>query len=154
MTGKPTDQAAQTLFDRTAIRATLENYLSSVDRRDWTAYGACFTEDARVQFDHGQPELVVGRKAIVQRAELRRDRPISNHLLSNTFIEIDGDHARARTNCIAHLVVVRTGKSFVVVRGLEYDDELIADTGRVWQISRRSHRPVWQFEAPSTPIGY
>lgn len=154
MTKKRSPRRTQALLDRTAIHATLETYLSSLDRRDWTAYGACFTQDARVEFDHGKPELVIGRSAIVKRAEQRRDRPISNHLLSNAFIEIDGDRAKAHSNCIAHLLVVGRKAPRIVVRGLEYDDDLLADSGRVWRISRRSHRALWQFEAPAAPLGY
>lgn len=148
------DAATAELLDRTAIRAVLQAYFSGMDRRDWTTYGACFTEDARVEFVHEQAEVVVGRDAIVGRAEERRDRPLSNHLMSHAHIVLAGDRATAVTHAIAHLVVPKEGGARVVVRGLVYEDELIADTGRVWRISRRAHRPLWQFEAPSMPLGY
>lgn len=148
------DRAEAELLDRTAIRATLEAYFSSVDRRDWRAYGECFAEDARVEFNHGEAQVVVGRETIVRRAEQRPDRPISNHLISNTHIEVEGDRATAVTHGIAHLVVAKDGGTRIVVRGLVYEDEFVADVDRVWRIARRSHRPTWQYDAPAMPLGY
>lgn len=142
------------LSDRMAIRETLEAYFSSVDRRDWAAYGACFTEDAQVAFHRGDEPVIVGRAALVRRAAERPDRPVSNHLLSNTYIEIAGDRAQAVTQGIAHLVVPGAAGTRIVVRGIVYHDELVADAARRWRIAQRVHRPLWQFEAPSMPLGY
>ena len=142
------------LEDRNAIRSILEAYFSSIDRRDWVAYGQCFTDDARVEFNHGHAQVVVGREAIVKRAEQRRDRPVSNHLLGNTHISIADRRATVVTHAIAHLIVPHADRNTVVVRGLVYEDELVVDADRSWRISKRSHRPLWQYEAPSLPLGY
>lgn len=148
------DDEAARLMDRTAIRSTLEAYFSAVDRRDWGAYGQCFAKEAHVEFTHGEAQRVVGREVIVQRAEQRANRPVSNHLLSNTHIVVTGDRATAVTHAIAHLVVPRKDGDKIVVRGIVYDDELVrAGAGR-WEITRRAHRPLWQFDAPALPLGY
>lgn len=148
------DEDQQEQSSQFAIRSTLEAYFSSVDRRDWQTYGQCFAEDATVQYNHGTVETVSGRDAIVRRAADRTNRPVSNHLLSNAHIEIDDRHARAVTHAIAHLVVSRGEEKIIVVRGIVYDDELSKTADGVWQISKRSHRPLWQFEAPAMPLGY
>lgn len=148
-----TDRRASELAEQAAIRATLEAYFSSIDRRDWDAYGQCFAVDAQAEFG-GETEHVVGREAIVLRAVTRRDRPVSNHLLSNAHIIVTGDRATAVTHCIAHLVVSRGDCKTVVVRGIVYEDELVVDADRVWRIARRVHKPPWQYEAPAMPLGY
>ncbi len=148
------DQRTSELLDRIAIHHTLEAYFSSVDRRDWAAYGLCFTDDARVEFNRGDAQIVIGRDAIVKRAEQRRDRPVSNHLLSNTHISIAGDRATAVTHAIAHLVVPDGEGTKIVVRGLVYEDELVAEADRTWRIAKRAHRPLWQYEADALPLGY
>ena len=148
------DRTAAELLDRVAIRETLEAYFSSIDRRDWNAYGECFAEDARVEFNHRETQVVIGRQAIVRRAEERRNRAISNHSMSSTHIELEGDRATAVTHGVTHIVVAKDGGTRIVVRGLIYEDELVAVEDGVWRIKRRTHRPIWQYEAPAMPLGY
>lgn len=148
------DTASTEFLDKLAVRATLEAYFSSVDRRDWLTYGQCFTEDAQFELHGGDVQIVVGRDAIVQRAEQRLNRPVSNHLLSNTHISTTGNRATAVTHALAHLVVPGNGGTRIVVRGIVYEDELVAHGALAWKISKRVHRPLWQFDATAMPLGY
>lgn len=148
------DTKTEDLLDQLAVRSTLEAYFSSVDRRDWVAYGNCFTADARFDLMHDKPESVVGREAIVKRAEQRTNRPTSTHYLSNAHILVSGKCATAKTHAVAHLVVPGDSGKRIVVRGIVYDDELVEVGERHWQIARRVHAPLWQFEALSMPLGY
>jgi uncharacterized protein (TIGR02246 family) len=140
--------------EQDAIRATIEAYFSAVDRRDWVAYGQCFTADAVFELSHHSTEIVSGREAIVERAERRMNRPVSNHLLSNMHARAAAGRATATTHAIAHLAVPRAGGDVIVVRRNLYVYELVHEGDGRWRISRRRHEPLWQFEAAATALGY
>jgi len=82
---------------RTAVRFVLEQCFSSVDRKDWKMLLACFSEDAKAEYNSGAKMAMTGRQAIVDRIE-RAARPLtSTHTLSNTHIVVVGDTAKTET---------------------------------------------------------
>jgi hypothetical protein len=69
------------------------------------------------------------------------------------MIAVDGERAKAETCGVAFLVADdgREGGR-ILARGLRYLDDLIKDPAG-WQISRRMHIPIWQYEVASIPPG-
>lgn len=137
-----------------AARCVLERYFSCIDRRDWTGLGECFAEDAQAVYNTGGvATTLVGRIAIVERLRLVTRFAATNHLLSNADVVVTGSEAKADTNAIAHLLMSGAGCQRVLVRGLRYVDALLQVDGR-WQIHRRTHLQLWQFEADAVPPRY
>jgi len=147
------EHTATKVLPMLAARLVLEKYCSCVDRRDWQGLGECFAEDAHAVYNSGARRDLFGRAAIVERLRIVTRFLATNHLLSNTNIVVTGVQAKATTNAIAHLVIGETEASRILIRGVRYDDELQLADGQ-WQIKRRMHEPLWQYEANAVALGY
>lgn len=86
----------QLLADRLEITDLLTRYASSVDRKDWQSWRSCFTEDAYI--DYRSAGGIDGDRETVARwlEETLAQFPMTQHLVSNIDIEVDGDRATAR----------------------------------------------------------
>ena len=132
-----------------AILTLCNRYTDAVNRRDWHAYRACWTEDA--VWDLGSPvnQKKTGIDAImteVQRAVGAMDLFVQmNHAV--TVLSIDGDTARARStlNEIGRIKPdsrdLLGGVDGMFILAL-YDDELRRDPIGEWQFSRRTYQVV------------
>ncbi len=106
----------------------LAEVASALDRRDWEALGASFTDDAEGYSASGRDAIVA-----VVRAHLGGCGP-SQHLLGNHRIEIDGDTARSLTYGRVHHVAA-DGDAVYECFG-EYDDRWVRSPGG-WRLTRR-----------------
>jgi uncharacterized protein (TIGR02246 family) len=136
--------------DRDEILELMARYAHFVDDRDLDGIVALFTPDGQIDFEGGQSSGVshdgIRRAYAAAFAQPVLARPsTSTHLMSNTILTLDGDHARAETEAVAYLADASTGK--VVTRGLRYSDDLTR-TSDGWRFAHRVHRSVWQTEAP------
>jgi hypothetical protein len=128
----------QRLEDREQILELLTAYGATLDRRDYAAFGALFTEDAT--YGSG-PGATRGRAAI--QAQLERvmgsnpsNLPAPNfHIFFNPSIRIDGDNATARS-LGAYTAPDAASGSTRMVFFVTYDDELVRREGR-WLFQRR-----------------
>jgi SnoaL-like domain len=74
---------------------------------------------------------------------------LTQHNISNTFVHITGDTARAETNCVAlHLIPTPDSEVEVVVGG-RYLDRFEKREGR-WLIAERLYVMDWNRTAPAT----
>jgi hypothetical protein len=136
------------LADRLAIRETIERYFVGLDRRDGEWIAAAFTEDAEGEINaFGSKSVFKGRAAFGNFAKGMAQFASSNHALSNVRIVVNGDRASSDTFAIAHLLA----NDKIMVRGLQYVDDLVRESDG-WRIARRTHRTLWQYDVPSTPI--
>ncbi|WP_067179442.1 nuclear transport factor 2 family protein [Microtetraspora niveoalba] len=119
--------------DRDRIVERLAELASALDRRDWDAIGAAFTETAT-----GYRRT--GRAAIVEtvRDHLGGCGP-SQHLLGNHRVEIDGDRARSLTYARVYHQGAGPfeGRSYECLG--EYDDRW-ERTPDGWRITSRAFR--------------
>jgi uncharacterized protein (TIGR02246 family) len=132
-------------IDEVEIRALMDRYFHALDARDWPGFQDCFAEEAVAIYHHGTGgELqLTGNKAITDGIRGRIDSYAATvHANANVQVEIAGDRAKASTHAIANVVL----EGQVLVRGLRYVDELERRGGR-WLITRRTHIPMWQYEA-------
>jgi hypothetical protein len=138
------------LLDQNAIRDVIGQYFYSLDRRDFAALGACFTPDVHAEYFCGKA-VHAGREAVVEALRAIAQFKFTNHLICNMKIKVDGDRAKADTNAIAYIIVDDGGgKGRVLVRGIEYLDDLVHGP-EGWRISRRLHIPTWQYDVASVP---
>jgi len=87
----------QELLDRREIDDLLARYAGALDDRDWKRLSSCFTPDAIAQFgdEAGRCQGYVEIESLCRRALETLDA--SQHLLGAGEVEIEDDHARART---------------------------------------------------------
>ena len=134
------------LADRLAIAETLALYCRGIDRCDPQQLAAAFTPQAVIDYGDGArpvadviPGLMAGLGAM----------RVTQHNISNTVIRIDGEQARAETNCVAlHIIPGPEGETELVVGG-RYLDRLEKREGR-WLIAERLYVMDWNRSAPAT----
>jgi len=134
------------LADRLAIAETLALYCRGIDRCDPQQLAAAFTPDARIDYGTGAnpiAEVIPGLMAGLGAMRLTQQN------ISNSVMRIDGDTARAETNCVAlHLIPAPEGEIELVVGG-RYLDTLEKREGR-WRIAERLYVMDWNRTAPAT----
>lgn len=134
------------LADRLAIAETLALYCRGIDRCDAEQLAAAFTPDATIDYGDGArpvaemiPGLMAGLGAM----------RVTQHNISNTVMRIDGDSAKAETNCVAiHIIPSPEGENELVVGG-RYLDWLAKREGR-WLIAERLYVMDWNRSGPAT----
>ncbi|MGE0386158.1 MAG: nuclear transport factor 2 family protein [Gammaproteobacteria bacterium] len=140
------------LSDESEIRDLLYRYARGVDFRDPELMYGCFADDARIDLlgiavFEGVQAFRAFRPAPGQVLDLE-SIDASTHLMGNILVRIDGDDAHAETSAVAYLYGPRAGARVVLVRGLQYSDDL-RRTDAGWRISARVQRVHWMFEAPA-----
>jgi hypothetical protein len=117
-----------------AIQDVLTRYATGIDRRDWSLFRTCFTED--LVADYGDFGLWKSPDEITDFMEYaHREMGHTLHRLSNFSIQIDGEAARARTYVDALLTPGPAGGE--IHRGIGYYDDELVKTGDGWKIRKR-----------------
>ena len=134
------------LADRLAIAETLALYCRGIDRCDAAQLTAVFTPDARIDYGDGAKPVAQAIPALMAGLGAMR---LTQHNISNTVMRIDGERARAETNCVAlHLIPAPEGEVELVVGG-RYLDRLEQREGR-WLIAERLYVMDWNRTTPAT----
>jgi len=129
--------------DQLAIQRVITDYSKFIDAQDYDAYAALFAKDGVWQngatVRRGKDEIkamLTGLFGTPPPGFVNRE---SYHLVSNMEVNVDGDHATARSR---HLLVMRgpDGSPIPELAGF-YEDEFIREDGR-WKILRRVDNPV------------
>ena len=137
------EQRLQRVEDELAIRRVLVDYSAAQDARDYSRYAGLFASNG--EWVNGKT-VYKGREAIHKMlVDLYGEPPAgfinseSYHISSNPQVDVDGDHARARSR---HLLIMRGpgGEPTPMLAGV-YEDELIREAGQ-WKILRRVDTPV------------
>ena len=137
MDAKLNDKTLQMLLDRAAIEEIFVRYYSGLGSGDPDGFGGFFTDDLELDVNG----LVARNKEEVARLyrDVAADKPnltgTFRMILSNLFIELDGDTARARMMWTQTLNDTLKGPPLLIEQGLEYD-LLVKQEGR-WKIRKR-----------------
>lgn len=117
--------------DHDQIRSTLARYCQHCDDGRFDAFADLFTDDATFTV---MGTTQTGRQQIATwMAEVQPPEARGKHVISEPFIELDGDSARAATD---YLFVGRTHDGLAVTSTGRYLDELRRGPGG-WQIAAR-----------------
>lgn len=130
------DVISQELADRLEIDDLLTRYATAVDRRDWDLWETCFTPDATI--DYTAFGGVEGPVRTV-RAWLEDVMPrfeMSQHLVVNREITIEGDTARSRAAFFNPMALSTHEGRVLFFDGGYYVDRLVR-TPAGWRIWRR-----------------
>lgn len=120
------------------IAEVLVRYATGIDRRDWSLFRTCFTDDVIADYDgiatwHGVDEIT--DSMTTSHAEMGH----TMHQLANIAVEIHGDTATARSYVDA-VLMSSDGQSGLNARGI-YDDGLVR-TADGWRIAQRRYTMV------------
>lgn len=129
------------------VREVLETYLFCLDSSDFESLADCFTDDAALTYDIVPYRFVGGRALaawVAAAHELHRSHTF--HVLGTVHVSATAPTASARSHVIATLATPVDSGHSVTVRGVRYDDELV-ETPDGWKICRRTHVPLWQYQA-------
>lgn len=124
--------------DEHDIAAVLVRYATGIDRRDWSRFRSCFTDDVVAEYEG--IDTWRGVDAITSFMEMAHaGMGHTMHRLSNLAIEVAGDTAIARSY-VDGILMAADGGSGLNPIGF-YDDELVR-TPDGWRIARRRFTPV------------
>jgi uncharacterized protein (TIGR02246 family) len=138
-----TEQRLRRAADTLAIERVITDYAARLDAHDFDGYVALFARDGTWQTGQtvrrGPAEIramLVGLYGEPPKGFVNAD---SYHLVSNIEVDVDGDHATARSR---HLLMRRgTGGHPTPALAGYYEDEFVREDGR-WKILRRIDHPV------------
>jgi hypothetical protein len=139
----------QEISDRIEIQELLVQYSHGVDTGDFDLWERVFTPDAVIDYtEMGGPRGSVAET----RKFLETAMPMFTsfqHMVSNLWIEFDGDTARCRCICHNPMVLDRgNGETHVFFCGLWYRDVLVR-TADGWRIKERYEEKSYFHNVPS-----
>ena len=127
------------IADRLEIEALLLRYGTALDSRDSALLETCFSDDAVLEYDAAPPAT---RDQFVARAKGLAKFVVTQHIVTNVSVSIDGD--TARSTCYAHAQHVRgpaEGRETYLMGGTYTDDLVRGPEG--WRIARRRFACGW-----------
>ncbi|GAA2208469.1 nuclear transport factor 2 family protein [Nonomuraea monospora] len=135
------------LEDRVQIVEQVTRYATSVDRRDWESFAACFTDPVFVDYSElGSRKGSFPRQEIVRGVREALDGfTATQHLSPNHVVEFDDDDPD-RAVCHSymyaqHLLEGAEGGDFYLLRG-SYTNHLLR-TPDGWRIERLVQHVAW-----------
>jgi hypothetical protein len=140
--------STQETSDRIEIDQLLARYCYAVDDRDWQTYRSIFTQDAVIDdvVTGGIRSGVEDHIIYLQRA-LTSIR-LSQHTISTILVDINGNSATAKLQCICPMVVAMPqGATQTMILGVRYRDRL-SRTDAGWRISELIEESFWHLNVP------
>jgi ketosteroid isomerase-like protein len=140
--------SVQEMSDRFEIQDVIVGYCYAVDTRDFDALDRYFTADAVIDYTE-----MVGVKGGL--AEIKQFLAAglaivtaSQHAVSTTRYEIDGDHAHCKTVCTNPMTVSDGTTEQTVFFGLWYLHDLVR-TADGWKIARLYEQKCYRHNVPA-----
>jgi hypothetical protein len=127
------------LADRLAIEALLLRYGSALDGRDSALLESCFSDDAVLEYDAAAPAT---RAQFVERAKGLKKFIVTQHVVANVSVRLDGDRAHATSYAHAQHVRGESEGRETYLMGGTYIDDLVR-TPEGWRISHRRFVCDW-----------
>jgi 3-phenylpropionate/cinnamic acid dioxygenase small subunit len=132
------------LCDRAEIHDVVVRYGWALDTKDWALLDTCFTDDAQVDYS-SNPGGKAGpyREVRSWLQKVFSAFPMTQHLMTNVDVALQGDTARVRTMVTnPQGAATRAGPLHVFFVGGRYDDDFVR-TADGWKIARRVETTLW-----------
>jgi hypothetical protein len=123
-------------------------YAAAVDRKDWPLMATCFTTDCTGVWNGVELDGVDAIVTYINGAASLFTVRNSMHMLTNVYVELDGDTATCETYAFSSLVGDSDGEIFLRLRGLRYRDVLVRQGGD-WLIKHRDLSADWETRGPA-----
>jgi hypothetical protein len=137
------------LIDEREIEKVLLRYCRGIDRLDIELLRSAFHSDAIFEismFSGSAQDFCNGLEEFTRAGKYG----LTQHRLSNVLIELDGDHAKSESYCVAHHADVPFEGGLIDLRvGVRYADRLERRGGQ-WKIANRKVIYDWNQTAPSS----
>ena len=142
------DFTLQELSDRVQIRELLDTYAAGIDTRDWALLVSCCTPDAELDYSaYGGPKGSV-QEAVEWIATAMSQIAVSQHLVTNVRVSVDGDVATSQCYLFSPLAAdTPAGQRRTFLVGGHYADRL-RRTDEGWRIEQRVAGPSWSYDVP------
>ena len=130
------------LADRLEIRDLLLRYSTAIDSRQWDLLDTVFLPDATL--DYRGAGGIAGPYPEVKRwlAEVLPMFRVTQHLVLNDVVELDGDRARSTAQFLNPNEATIDGAPWMFTVGGTYHDQLVRTTDG-WRIARRVEETLW-----------
>jgi 3-phenylpropionate/cinnamic acid dioxygenase small subunit len=134
----------ETLDDRRAIHDLIVKYAWAIDTKDWDALDTVFLPDAWLDYSSNP----AGKSGDYNKIRPWLEKslapfPVTQHLVTNIDVTVDGDRATARTMVYNPMgAATREGPLHFFFMGGRYDDELVR-TPDGWRIAKRVETALW-----------
>jgi hypothetical protein len=133
----------QLLLDRLAIDDLLSRYTVALDTREWGLLATVFTPDATIDYTSSQgikgqfPEVAAWLEKTLTSLSM------TQHVLGNKLIKVEGDHGTGRTYFFnPNSVVDESGGTALFFVGGFYLDRFVR-TDEGWRIENRYEETSW-----------
>jgi hypothetical protein len=137
---KPVPDQLSVLEDKQAIADVLHRYGYALDGRDWALLRTCFLPDV-VGYYGGDP--LRGYDAVEQLCRTTLEpMSVSQHLIGNVYVTVDGDTADATCYLHAQHVLPDTPGGDQFIFAGRYLDKLVR-TPEGWRIAERTLEAMW-----------
>ncbi|GAB6902008.1 nuclear transport factor 2 family protein [Kineosporia succinea] len=141
------------LLDRTDVTEVLYRVARAMDTRDWDLFARSFTADAQGDYGSssadGRAEILAMARAFLEALD------VTQHLLGNVEVSVEGDTATTRATFIAqHVRDAAEGDGQLLMGGTYVDTFRRSQDG--WQITHRRIRGLWSNGNPAVlgiPLG-
>lgn len=142
----PAGYSPEEVANRLAIEDLVRTYGWAIDQQDWDLLDTVFTPDAFLDYTSNPggfagpyPEAKAWLQSVLPYF------PHTQHMMSNTLIELDLDGGRATAKTMVHNpqgARTREKRPHVFFVGARYDDELVrTDAG--WRIAKRTETTIY-----------
>lgn len=131
--------------DREEVVEVLRRYAAAIDARDRETVRGLFTPDAVLDYRTTDGPRGSRDEVVDWLLDALAGVTLTQHLLTNHHVELDGDRATATTLMLNPLVLATAtdDEATVLLFGGRYEDELVrTDDG--WRISGRVHVVDWE----------
>lgn len=128
--------------DRLEILELLHRYAAAVDDRDWDAYRAVFTPDARLDFTSAGGPVGTPDELIAWLTDALAPWEMSQHLVTNAIVSVDGDEATSRAYLYNPMRAADGAMMFV---GGSYTDRLRRQADG-WRFVERTFHMAWMHD--------
>lgn len=140
----------QEISDRLEIQDLLARYCDAVDRQDWDLFDRIFTPDAHVDYSvMGGPRGDLATTKLFLRDTMPKFASFQ-HLVGSSVVDLDGDHAEARTICHNPMILHDGDDPVMFVCGIWYRDTLVR-TAAGWRIHTRVEERSYLKHLPTQP---
>jgi uncharacterized protein (TIGR02246 family) len=137
--------------DEAQIRRVIERYAAGADLRDPESVAALFTPDGvmEVWLEPGSETSIVrsGRAEITQAIGFLDRYRYTQHVISNSRIDLFDDTAHGETHCTAHHITGSGAEGSDRTIYLRYSDDFVRIDGQ-WLLRRRELRAQWITTTP------